>query len=61
MHGPYSVRSKRRQIVCAGSATDLYGACGYNLYTIDPEGRTLTTERRLWSPSEDRYVAAPSR
>ncbi len=60
MHGPYTVQSKRKQIICAGSATDLYGACGYNVYSIEPQEKKLTIERRVWSASDDAYIAHPS-
>jgi 3',5'-cyclic AMP phosphodiesterase CpdA len=51
MHKAYTVRSERRRIICAGSATDLHVACGYNVYDIDPEARQLIVERRKFTPA----------
>ena len=55
MHESYTVKADALTIVCAGSATDLYRRCGYNVYEIDPERKTFTTTRRTWNPAEDRY------
>jgi 3',5'-cyclic AMP phosphodiesterase CpdA len=50
MHMPYAVRSARRQIICAGSATDLKQKCGYNIYEIDVASRRMRCERRRYTP-----------
>lgn len=60
IHRHYEVKSKRRTIVCAGSATDLAITCGYNVYDIDLSNRTVSTERRVWNESEQRYVKGTS-
>lgn len=56
IHRQYQVKSARITHVCAGSATDLFGACGYNLYDLDVERRTFTTTRRTWDPVRRAYV-----
>lgn len=61
MHRPYSIRTQRRLIVNAGSATDIHVAdCGYNLYDIDASHHRLTVHRRVWNRAEQRYVSASS-
>lgn len=57
MHRPYRVRTRRRTVFCAGSATDLAGRCGYNVYDIDLETKRVDVERRVWSAATDGYVA----
>lgn len=50
MHRPYIVRSKRRTLINAGSATDLHvPACGYHVYDIDPAARRVRVARRGWN------------
>jgi 3',5'-cyclic AMP phosphodiesterase CpdA len=56
IHRHYEVKTKRRTIVCAGSATDLAIDCGYNVYDIDLSTKTVSTERRVWSQAEQAYV-----
>jgi 3',5'-cyclic AMP phosphodiesterase CpdA len=61
MHGSFSVRTQRRQVYCAGSATDLaHPDAGYNIYTVDTQARTVTSERRVWDVEKDCYRAAPA-
>jgi 3',5'-cyclic AMP phosphodiesterase CpdA len=60
MHRPYVVQTKRRQVVNAGSATDLHLACGYHVYDIDPRRFTVRLERREWQAETGRYVAVPN-
>jgi 3',5'-cyclic AMP phosphodiesterase CpdA len=55
IHRHYEVKTKRRTIVCAGSATDLAIECGYNVYDIDLSKRTVNTERRVWSETHKAY------
>ena len=50
MHMPYMVRTQRRQVICAGSATDLKHKCGYNIYDIDTALRHVRVERRRYTP-----------
>lgn len=50
MHMPYMVRTQRRQVICAGSATDLKQKCGYNVYDIDMASRRVRVERRRYTP-----------
>jgi len=60
IHKAYRVKTERRTIACAGSATDLHVACGYDVYELDPAARVFTASRRVWDPASRRYVAAPS-
>lgn len=53
IHDAFWLR-RPRPTVCAGSATDLSRPCGYHIYQIDPERRTLLLERRVWDGQ--RYV-----
>ena len=55
MHRPFTVKTRKRQIVCTGSATDLHMKCGYNVYDIDVEKRSFTTTRRSWDVVTGRY------
>jgi 3',5'-cyclic AMP phosphodiesterase CpdA len=57
MHGAFSVRSKGHLIHCAGSATDLAHACGYNIYTLDTDTRDVRCERRTWQSQLEAYGA----
>jgi 3',5'-cyclic AMP phosphodiesterase CpdA len=59
IHRAYTVRTKRRLVVCAGSATDLAHRCGYNVYSIDVERRAVEIERRVWNRRVDRYERSP--
>ena len=59
MHTPYAIRTQRRQIINAGSGTDLHMRCGYNVYSIDTHSFTLKLERREWNRETLRYEAAP--
>jgi 3',5'-cyclic AMP phosphodiesterase CpdA len=55
IHDAFWLR-RPRPTVCAGSATDRSRACGYNVYEIDPERRSLSLERRIWDERADRYA-----
>lgn len=57
MHDAYRVDVGDVPELCAGSATDVYRRCGYNVYTIDPAAKTLHAERRVWDGDRDAYVA----
>jgi len=57
MHRPYTVMAAGRRVVCAGSATDLHGRCGFNAYSIDPARRVVGLERHVWDRGAGRYVA----
>lgn len=59
IHRAYQVAVANTTAVCAGSATDLYQRCGYNIYELDPEGRTFTTQRRVWDAEAEVYVDLP--
>lgn len=55
MHQPYVVRSARRTIVCAGSATDLAMSGGWSLYEIDVVTKSVSLRRRVWSELASDY------
>lgn len=58
MHRPYVVKTKRRTIINAGSATDLHvEGCGYHLYDIEPATGRVRVTRRGWNGST--YDAVP--
>jgi 3',5'-cyclic AMP phosphodiesterase CpdA len=61
MHRPYTVRTQRRLVICAGSATDLHvrPRPGYHVYELDPKTFTVTVARREWSVQDGAYVATP--
>ena len=61
MHRPYVVKTSRRTIICAGSATDLHvkQGCGYHVYEIDPAAHRVRISRRTWNEGPGRYEAAP--
>ena len=59
MHRSYSVRTTRRAVICAGSATDLAHGGGYNVYDLAAEN--VSVHRRVWDPTARRYVAAETR
>ena len=61
MHRPYVVKTKKRTIINAGSATDLHvkQGCGYNVYDIDPAAHRVRISRRIWNAGPGRYEAAP--
>ncbi|MBL9039772.1 MAG: metallophosphoesterase [Archangium sp.] len=59
LHRSFRLRTQRRTVVNAGSATDLHSpGCGYNVYDIDPTTFRVTAARRVWSVAEDRYLPA---
>ncbi len=60
LHRPFLSKTRRRTLVCAGSATDLYQpACGYNVYAIDAAAHAARLERHVWNRTGQRYEAAP--
>lgn len=59
MHTAYPVRTARRQVINAGSATDLRARCGYNVYELDAARFTLRSTRREWSAAQQAYLPAP--
>jgi 3',5'-cyclic AMP phosphodiesterase CpdA len=58
LHTAFTLRTGRRQVVNAGSATDLHTACGYNLYDIDAARFHVKCSRRVWSRQTGAYVPA---
>ena len=59
MHTPYAMRTQRRQILNAGSGTDLHMHCGYNVYDIDVSRFSLTLARREFNAQSGQYEAVP--
>jgi len=60
LHRPFRIRTQRRNIVNAGSATDLHvNGAGYNLYDIDAPQRRLRISRRLWHAESNTYRDDP--
>jgi 3',5'-cyclic AMP phosphodiesterase CpdA len=58
MHRPYVMKTAKRQIINAGSATDLHlKQPGYHVYELDPSAHTVRIERREWSPERATYLA----
>lgn len=55
MHQSYAVRTARRTVICAGSATDLAHGGGYNVYALDDDA--VTVVRRTWDISSGAFVA----
>ena len=60
MHTAYPVRTTRRLVVNAGSATDLRARCGYNVYEIDAAAHRVVGTRRTWNAAAGRYEADPT-
>ncbi|MCA2981628.1 MAG: metallophosphoesterase [Myxococcaceae bacterium] len=60
LHRPFTLRTKRRHVVNAGSATDLHLRCGYNVYDIDPGAHRVGVTRFTWSPGALDYQPDPS-
>lgn len=58
LHRPFTIRTKRRQIVNAGSATDLHLRCGFNLYDIDVNRHLVAVKRFTWGT--DTYEFDPT-
>ncbi len=56
MHRSYVVRTRRRAVICAGSATDLAHGGGYNLYELGED--EVVVHRRNWDPAANAYRAA---
>ena len=59
MHRYYDVRTARRAVICAGSATDLAHGGGYNVYEL--EDREVVVHRRKWDAAASAYVPAETR
>jgi len=58
MHTAFTIRTKKRQVINAGSATDLHTRCGYNVYEIDPGAFRLECQRREWNAGRGAYEPA---
>jgi predicted phosphodiesterase len=57
MHRPYVVKTKRRTVVNAGSATDLHVKdAGYNVYDINIEKKSVQISRRAWHIETNGYI-----
>ncbi|MEM7676713.1 MAG: metallophosphoesterase, partial [Myxococcota bacterium] len=54
IHRSYAVRTARRAVICAGSATDLARGSCYHLYDLDAEGVWMT--RRRWNEQAQAYA-----
>jgi 3',5'-cyclic AMP phosphodiesterase CpdA len=60
LHRPFVVHTARRQVVNAGSATDLHlQRPGFHVYDIDPARFALRLERHEWDAAAGRYAAVP--
>lgn len=57
MHRPYAVPVAGRRVICVGSGTDLAHQGGWHRLTLDRTDYSVQLERRIWSETEDRYVA----
>lgn len=55
LHRPFTIRTKQRHIINAGSATDLHMRCGYNVYDIDVGARRVAVTRHWWNREAGRY------
>lgn len=55
LHRPFTIRTKQRHIINAGSATDLHMRCGYNVYDIDVAARRVAVTRHWWNRDAGRY------
>lgn len=55
LHRPFTIRTRRRHVVNAGSATDLRRRCGYNVYDIDVAGHRVAIARHWWNADARRY------
>lgn len=55
VHDAYVLERERLAIACAGSATDLRHAGGYNVYEVANDG-SLTIERRTWDRGQRGFV-----
>lgn len=57
LHDAFALADYPLHVRCAGSATDLKRAAGYDVYTIDARG--VAVERRVWDRAAERYVRGP--
>ncbi|MBL8919332.1 MAG: metallophosphoesterase family protein [Myxococcaceae bacterium] len=55
LHRPFTIKTGRRTIINAGSATDLHMRCGYNLYDIDVAAKQVAVTRFWWNAQGGRY------
>lgn len=55
LHRPFTIKTGRRTIINAGSATDLHMRCGYNLYDIDVAAKRVAVTRFWWNAAAQRY------
>lgn len=60
LHRPFTIRTKQRHIINAGSATDLHMRCGYNVYDIDVGAHRVAVTRHWWNREAGRYERDPS-
>lgn len=60
LHRPFTIRTKQRHIINAGSATDLHMRCGYNVYDIDVGAHRVAITRHWWNREAGRYEPDPS-
>lgn len=60
LHRPFVVQTRRRQVVNAGSATDLHlQGCGFHVYELEPARFQVTVRRFEWSEGARRYAEVP--
>lgn len=57
LHRPFTIKTKRRHIINAGSATDLHMRCGYNVYDVDVAAKRVAVTRHWWNRVAGRYEA----
>ncbi len=55
LHRPFTIKTKRRHVINAGSATDLHMRCGYNLYDVDAAAHRVAVTRFFWNRDAARY------
>jgi 3',5'-cyclic AMP phosphodiesterase CpdA len=59
LHRPFTLTTKRRRVINAGSATDLHMRCGYNVYDIDANARRVVVTRFHWNREANDYTPDP--
>jgi hypothetical protein len=50
-----AIKTKRRHIINAGSATDLHMRCGYNVYDVDVAAKRVAVTWHWWNRDAGRY------